>query len=67
MVGLQYVHCNRNCLAVESDFEDATLTPHNVTLTSQKPCQNNNKFDCSETNGYNNPHDVINEVKFFFQ
>ena len=25
---------------------------HNVTLTSQKPCQHNNKFHCSETNGY---------------
>ena len=24
----------------------------NVTLTSQKPCQHNNKGDCSETHGY---------------
>ena len=23
----------------------------NVTLTSQKPCLHNNKFDCSKTNG----------------
>ena len=27
----------------------------NVTLTSQKSCQHNNKFDCSETNGCNIP------------
>ena len=30
------------------DFDD-------VTLTSQKPCHNNNKFDCSETDGCNIP------------
>ena len=45
--------------SVESDFDNATLTPHNVTLTSQKPCQNNNKFHCSETNGYIIPDDVV--------
>ena len=38
----------------------------NVTLTSQKPCQYNNKFDCSKTNGYDIPQDAINEVRFFF-
>ena len=27
----------------------------NVRLTSQKPCQHNNKFDSSETNGFNIP------------
>ena len=27
----------------------------NVTLKAQKPCQHNNKFDCSETNGFNIP------------
>ena len=43
----------------------------NMTLTSQKPCIHNNKFDYSETNGYfhnkrcRNKHD-INEVKFSF-
>ena len=30
----------------------------NVTLTSQKPCQHNNKCDCSKTNG-------LNEVNVF--
>ena len=34
---------------------------HNMMLTSQKPCQYNNKFDCSETNGYNIPQDAIND------
>ena len=34
----------------------------NVTLASQKLCQHNNKFDCSETNGCNTPQDAINEV-----
>ena len=33
---------------------------------SQKPCQYNKKFDCSEANGYNIPQDALNEVKFFF-
>ena len=31
----------------------------NVTLTSQKPCQHNNKFDCSTKKGYNIPQDAI--------
>ena len=43
-------------------FESVTLTSHNVMLTSQKPCQYNNKFDSSETNGFNIPQDAINEV-----
>ena len=34
----------------------------NVTLMSKKLCQHNNKFDCSEINGYNI---AINEVKVF--
>ena len=42
-------------------FDNVTLTSHNVTLTSQKPRQYNNKYDCSETNSYNIPHDAINE------
>ena len=32
---------------------------------SQKPYQYNNKFDCSETNGFNIPQDAINEVNLF--
>ena len=46
--------------SVESDlgctsrifFDNVTLALHNVRLTSQKPCQNNNKWDCSKRNGY---------------
>ena len=47
--------------SVQSDLECTsedlldivTLTLHNVTLTSQKPCQHKNKCNCSETsNGY---------------
>ena len=45
--------------SVESDlgctsriyFDNVTLTLHNVTLASQKPCQHNNKCDRSKTNG----------------
>ena len=33
-------------------FDYVTLTLHNDTLTSQKPCQHNNKCDCSKTIGY---------------
>ena len=48
--------------AVESDlrctssiyFDNVTLSLHNVTLTVQLG-QYNNKFNCSETNGYNIP------------
>ena len=45
-------------------FGNVTLMSHNMTLASQKPCQYNNviKFDCSETNGYTIPQDIINEV-----
>ena len=32
---------------------NVTLTLYNMTLTSQKPCQNNNKCDCSKTNDLN--------------
>ena len=46
--------------SVESDlgctsriyFDNVTMTLHNVTLTSQTPCERNNKCDCSKTNGY---------------
>ena len=37
----------------------------NVSLTSQKPCQYNNKFDCSETNVYTIPQDALNEFYAF--
>ena len=61
--------------SVESDlgctssnyFDNVTLTIHNVTLTSQKLCQYNNKSDCSETNRYNSPQNAINEVKVFLR
>ena len=33
-------------------FDNVTLSSHNVTLTSQKPCQHNNKCDCSKTKCY---------------
>ena len=47
--------------SVESDlrctsmicFDNMTLMLHNLTLTSQKPCQHNNKCDCSKTNRLN--------------
>ena len=39
-----------------------TLTSHNMMLMSQKPCQYNNKFDCSETNGYDISQDAIDEI-----
>ena len=43
-------------------FDNVTLTSHNVAMASQRPCQNNNKFNCSETNGYSIPQNAINEV-----
>ena len=33
-------------------FDNVRLTLHTVTLSSQKPCQHNNKCDRSKTNGY---------------
>ena len=44
------------------NFDNVTLMSHKVALRSQKPCQYNN---CSKTNGYNIPHDAINEVYIF--
>ena len=46
--------------SVESDLgftsriylDNVMLTLHNMTLMSQKPCQHNNKCDCSKTNSY---------------
>ena len=40
-------------------FVNATLTLHNVTLTSQKPCEHNNKCDCAAKQS------VINEVMIY--
>ena len=59
--------------SVESDlgctprvyFDYVMLTSHYVMVTSQKPFQCNDKFDCSETNGYNIRHDALNEVYVF--
>ena len=39
-------------------FDNVTLTSYNIT--SLKPCQYNNKFHCSETNGCNILQDAIN-------
>ena len=33
---------------IEDLFNNVTLTLHNETLTSQKPCQHNNKRDYSK-------------------
>ena len=33
-------------------FDNVTVTLHNLTLASQKPCRHNYKFDCSKTNGH---------------
>ena len=49
--------------AVEADLGcTSRVYFDNVTLLSQKPCQYNNKFDCSESKGYNIPQEAINEV-----
>ena len=34
-------------------LDNVTLTLHNMMLTSQKPCQHNNKCNCSKTSGFN--------------
>ena len=39
-------------------FVNVTLTSHNRTLMSQKPCQYNNRSNCSKANGYNIPQDI---------
>ena len=42
--------------SVESDLRcTSRFYFDSVTLMSQKPCQHDNKCDCSETNGYNIP------------
>ena len=49
---------------VHFDTRNVTLTSHNVTLTVQKPCQYNNKFDCSETIGCNIPQVLIFSISY---
>ena len=53
--------CNPNCLGqfreipcnqTADEHRGSTLTLHNETITSQKPCQHNKRCDCSKTNGY---------------
>ena len=69
------LNCRRSLLLTFSPIGTASANPvesdlgcssrfyfHNVTLTSQKPCQYNNKFDCSEINGNKILQDAINEV-----
>ena len=50
--------------SVESDLGcTSSVYFNNVTMTSKKPCQHNDKFDCSEINGYSRRNDnAINEV-----
>ena len=47
-------------------FNNVTLTSHNMTLKSEKPCQYINKFYFSQTNGYNISQDYINKVYVCF-
>ena len=46
-------------------FDNVTLTLHNVARASHKACKYINKFDCSETNGYNISQYAINEFVVF--
>ena len=55
---------NASANSLESDLRCTPRVYFDI-VTSQKPCQYNNKFDCSKTNGYNIPQDVINEVYVF--
>ena len=40
--------------------DNETQTLYNMTLTSRKPCEHNNKCDCSKTND-------LNEIYVFFK
>ena len=53
--------------SVESDLE-CTSRLYFDNLTSQKPCQYNNKSDCSETNCYNIQHvpQDYNNINFIY-
>ena len=49
--------------SVESDLRcTSRVYFDNMTLTSQEPCQYNNKFDCCETNCNNIPQDALSEA-----
>ena len=63
-IPLDSVELNLGCTS-RIYFDNVTLTKHNLTLTSQKICQYNNKFDCSKSKGYNLSQDAINEAYFF--
>ena len=44
-------------------FDNVTLLSHNWMLTSQKPCQYNNKFGCSDTNGHKNKLKLFDKMQ----
>ena len=45
-------------------FDNVRLAPHNMTLTSQKPCQHIHRRDCSKTNGYKCIKFMFFSIKF---
>ena len=50
-----YVESDLGCtsrICFDNVGDNVKLTLDNVTLTSQKPSQHNNKCECSKTNGY---------------
>ena len=55
----------KKCLIRPRMYVEGLLWQRDASVTI--PCHYNDKFDCSKTNGYNIPQDVLNEVKFFFQ
>ena len=46
--------------------DNVMLTLHNVTLSSQKPCQHNNKCDCSKTNSYKRSLNYDFSIKYCY-
>ena len=52
--------------SVESDLGcTSRIYFDNVTLTYQKPCQHDNKCDCSKTNGYKCSLCFFNKISLF--
>ena len=49
-IALNFAESDLGCTSMIK-FDYVTLTLHNARMTSQKPCQHNNKCDCSKTNG----------------
>ena len=47
-------------------FDNVMLNLHNVTLTSQKPCQHNNNCDCSKTKLINEVYVFSNKIVIFY-